>query len=41
MQNNRITYLDAAKGVAILLMMLDHIWDFNNPVSEWIYSFHT
>ncbi|WP_347028973.1 acyltransferase family protein [Intestinibacter bartlettii] len=40
MQNNRITYLDAAKGVAILLMMLDHIWGFNNPVSEWIYSFH-
>lgn len=40
MQNNRITYLDAAKGVAILLMMLDHIWAFKNPVSEWIYSFH-
>ena len=36
----RMTYLDCAKGVAIILVVLGHIDMGNNPLNNWIYSFH-
>ena len=34
----RLNYLDYAKGIGILLVVLGHI--YNNSVKLWIYSFH-
>ena len=40
MENNkRINYLDITKGIAILLVILGHIYT-ENPVKVWLYSFH-
>ncbi|WP_455544271.1 acyltransferase family protein [Intestinibacter sp.] len=38
--NKRLEYLDIAKGFAILLVVLGHIYDMSNPIKIWIYSFH-
>ena len=38
-KNERINYLDIAKGIAILLVILGHIYS-ENPVKVWLYSFH-
>lgn len=37
--NKRITYLDTAKGILILLMLLGHIWN-EGFVHDFIYVFH-
>lgn len=39
--NQRINYLDVAKGIAIILVVLGHIISVHsNPLQVWIYSFH-
>ena len=35
----RIEYLDIAKGILILLMLVGHVWD-DGPVHRFIYAFH-
>lgn len=40
MEKERINYLDYAKGVSILLVVLGHIYYSDNPIKIWIYSFH-
>ena len=37
-KNYRLNYIDYAKGIGILLVVLGHI--YSNSVSLWIYSFH-
>ncbi len=37
--NERIDYLDAAKGIGILMVMFGHITDVSNPVDLWFSSF--
>lgn len=37
--NNRIHWIDCAKGVGIFLVVLGHIYK-DNSVTTWIYSFH-
>ena len=37
--NRRITYLDTAKGILILLMLIGHIWN-DGFVHAFIYVFH-
>lgn len=37
--NKRITYLDTAKGILILLMLIGHIWN-DGIVHDFIYVFH-
>lgn len=37
--NKRITYLDTAKGILILLMLIGHIWN-EGFVHDFIYVFH-
>lgn len=37
----RLDYIDAAKGIGILLMVLGHIWtDSCAEIVIWLYSFH-
>lgn len=36
----RLHYLDAARGFAILLVILGHIWETEQPLPVIIYSFH-
>ena len=36
----RLPYLDAARGLAILLVVLGHIWETEQPLPVLIYSFH-
>lgn len=36
----RINYLDYIKGFAILLVILGHIYYYDNPIKIFIYSFH-
>lgn len=41
----RLEYLDAAKGLGILLVILGHIYAWNPNINRkilvtWIYSFH-
>ena len=37
----RLNYVDAAKGLGILLMVLGHIWtDACAEIVVWLYSFH-
>lgn len=36
----RQSYLDDAKGLAIILMVFGHTMTSNNPVHMWIFSFH-
>ena len=39
MEEKRLGYIDACKGVGIIFVVLGHIlWE--NPVRSWIYSFH-
>lgn len=41
MGNNRVRYIDAAKGLGILLVMLGHsISRLGQPVNTFILSFH-
>ncbi len=40
MEKERLYYLDAARGLAILLVVLGHIWETDQPVPVLIYSFH-
>ena len=35
----RIKYIDAAKGIGMLMIMLGHITAYNNPVDTWMSSF--
>ena len=35
----RLTYIDAAKGLGILMIMFGHITDIGNPVDTWMSSF--
>ena len=39
-QENRLPYLDAAKGAGIILVVLGHIWETESPATILIYSFH-
>lgn len=39
LKNNRIGYVDLAKGVAVFLMVLCHC-GFHNLLTVWIYAFH-
>ena len=40
MDQERLHYLDAARGFAILLVVLGHIWETDQPLPVLIYSFH-
>ncbi len=40
MNRERLHYLDAARGFAILLVVLGHIWETDQPLPVLIYSFH-
>ncbi len=40
MKKARLHYLDAARGFAILLVVLGHIWETDQPLPVLIYSFH-
>lgn len=40
MNRNRLFYLDAARGLAILLVVLGHIWETDGLLPVLIYSFH-
>lgn len=37
--NNRIEFLDTAKGIGIILVVMGHV-STNNAINNWIYSFH-
>lgn len=37
---NRINFIDYSKGIGILLVILGHIYDGDNILANWIYSFH-
>ena len=37
---NRKTYIDYMRAFAILLVIAGHANAFNDPVKNWIYSFH-
>lgn len=39
-QTNRITYIDAAKGIGILLVIIAHHFKETPSLHWWIYSFH-
>lgn len=36
----RLTNIDIAKGIGILLVVLDHCYPIENPLNNWICSFH-
>lgn len=43
--SKRINYIDYMRGIAIILVVMGHLIQFNgfptsNPVFEFIYSFH-
>ena len=38
--SNHLPYLDAARGLGILLIILSHIWEDQRPVIVLMYSFH-
>ena len=40
MGKERLHYLDAARGLAILLVVLGHIWESDQAIPTLIYSFH-
>lgn len=40
MENKRLEYLDYARGLAILLVILGHIYDSSNHIKIWFCSFH-
>lgn len=37
---DRLTYLDYAKGISIVLVVWGHVLADNSPIKIWIYSFH-
>jgi fucose 4-O-acetylase-like acetyltransferase len=39
---DRIVWIDAAKGLGILLIVLGHVWSLDDPsfFYEWMYAFH-
>lgn len=37
---NRINFIDYSKGIGILLVVLGHIYDGDNILANWIYSFY-
>ncbi len=37
---SRIEWVDIAKGIGIILVIIGHVNTFNSSVKEWIYSFH-
>lgn len=39
-QKEHLPYLDAARGLGILLIILSHIWEDQRPVIVLMYSFH-
>ena len=39
-KKNRMTFIDIAKGIAILLMVIGHSYSKTNFFLEWINSFH-
>lgn len=39
-QSRRKEYLDIAKGIGIILVVLGHCPSVYNPLKQWIYSFH-
>ena len=39
-QKKRLFFLDAARGAAILLVVLGHIWETDDVIPVLIYSFH-
>lgn len=36
----RLEYLDLSKGLGIILIILGHIYEINNPITMFAYSFH-
>lgn len=40
MKYNRIEYIDVAKGVAILLVVVGHVSSLPAPIKSSLYSFH-
>ena len=38
-QHNRISWVDVAKGIGIIFVIIGHVYR-SNPVLVWIYSFH-
>lgn len=36
----RLNYLDCAKGLAIILVILGHVDQGDNPLCDWLGSFH-
>lgn len=44
-KKERLTYLDVAKGIGILLVVIGHVYAFNRQIVDrffviWLYSFH-
>jgi acyltransferase len=41
-KGERIEWIDATKGLGILLIVLGHVWSLDNPSPfyEWMYAFH-
>lgn len=37
---DRIDWIDLAKAIAIILVILGHINSANGPIKAWIYAFH-
>lgn len=40
MYKGRITYIDSAKGIGIILVIFGHLLSLDSPLSSIIYSFH-
>lgn len=40
LSNNRVEYIDAAKGIGIILVIFGHLLSLDSPLSSIIYSFH-
>ena len=38
-ERQRIAYVDAAKGLSILMIMMGHVTDYYNPLDMWMSSF--
>ena len=39
-KSNRIDYIDIARGIVIVLMVLGHSYSQSNVIVHWLYSFH-
>lgn len=40
MKESRVSYIDIAKGIGILLVIIGHCVNKNTPIHNWIFSFH-